>query len=464
MVLPLSKDVSGKGVNVDQGSLNIKEVIDLLNGDAWVRLVASGAEGTWSLRHLHAVIGSQPPAWPDHDWIYGDIALLRAKLSIDRLKDALVAEDCRRFSVGSIEVEVPEVGPQVGWRRRPSFEQHDRERLQKPTWDLRVSAAQTSQHQLNRSGYLVGRSCPSFPDLQYAFRAFFEGDFSLNGGMSLPSELMVIRVINDEGWIGPIHVTPTHIDVQVDGRDLLGASLELYSTDQRTTTDLNSPNTVTFELPGGLPDTNVWLWLKKDGRWLDYRALYRPWATPDQLEAAGVKIDLPVDPLSTIEALVSGGEGPQVEFKRSLPETKSKDRNPYKTIAAFATMEGGWIVFGVDRDELTVVGLEVDDINGERDRLANLIRARVNPTPPFEATPYVIDGKQIMVLRVDSGVSPPYGIAVDPDAKDRPEYFVRRGASTYPAWPADLREAVMSRQPPAGFPNGMGGLGGAFPG
>jgi hypothetical protein len=450
---------------VDQGNLDIKEVVDLLRGEAWVRLVAKGENGAWTLQHLHAVIGSQPLSWPAGDWVYADIALLRAKMPIELVKGAVLAEEDRRFSLGGVEIQVPPVNPQVGWRRRPSFEQHDRERLKQPTSDFQLSVPQPNPYQLSSSGYLVGQGCPSFPDVQYAFRAFFEGDYSLNGGMSLPSELMVIRVINDEGWIGPIHVTATHMDVQVEGRTLQGTSLELYGTEERTTTDLSGPDTVTFALPGGLPDSNVWLWLKKGGRWLDYRALYRPWATPDQLEAAGVEIDIPIDPLSTIEALISGGEGPQVEFKRSLPETTSKDRNPYKTIAAFATGEGGWIVFGVDRDELTVVDLNVTDIGSERDRLANLIRARINPTPPFEATPYVIDGKQIMVLRVESGASPPYGIVVDPDAKDRPEYFVRRGASTYPAWPADLREAVMSRQPPS-YPNSVGGfmLGGAFPG
>ena len=36
------------------------------------------------------------------------------------------------------------------------------------------------------------------------------------------SELMIIRVINDEDSNGPTHVTTIRIDVQVDGRGLPG--------------------------------------------------------------------------------------------------------------------------------------------------------------------------------------------------------------------------------------------------
>jgi len=450
---------------MDRGNLDIQEAAALLQGEACVQVLASGASSAWTLRHLKAVVGVEPPAWPGQDWIYDDIALVRGMLPLDRLKEALLSGHERKLSISGLEVALPPVSPQVQWRHRPSYEQHDRDQFGQPSLDLSFSVGQQNPYQISSNGYMVGRGdCPSFPDVQYAFRAFFDGDYQLNGGMSLPSELMVVRIVDTRGRIGPIHVTATHMEVQVDGAALGGTSLEYYSPQMREARTVKEPGRVTFHLPDGLPDSSVWVWLKQDGRWLDHRALYRPWTAPEQLAAAGVTIDVPIDPLSTVEALVAGGEGPQVEFKRSLPETKSTDRNPYKTIAAFATGDGGWILFGVDRDELTVVGLDVDDIQEERDRLASLIRSRVNPTPSFEATPHVIDGKQILVLRIDTGASPPYGIVVDPNTKDRPEYFVRRGASTYPALPSDLRESVLSRQPQAPYPPGSGFLlGGAFP-
>lgn len=449
---------------MDQGAMDVTEAANKLSGDVWARALISGTADRWTLRHLRAVAGTEPAAWPEQDWIYADVGLVRGILPAQSLQ-AVLATETEKLTFGGVEVEVPALQAQVSWHRRSSFEQHDRERLKVPTFDLQVSAAQPNQHQLSSSGYLVGRDCPSFPDVQYAYRAFFEGNFSLDAGMSLPNELMNVRIVNREGWIGPIRVSPIRIDVDICGDALKGSSLEYFSSDERRTKPVDAPGTVSFPLPDGLPENSVWLWLKRDGDWLDYRALYRPWATPDQLTAAGVHIEPPVDPLSTVEALIAGGEGPHVEFKRSLPDTDSKSRNPYKTVAAFASGDGGTIVFGIDRDEMTVAGLEVADINVERDRLANLIRSRVNPTPPFEATPYIIDNRQILLLRVDPGPIPPYGIVVDPNFKDRPEYFVRRGASTYHAWPADLHESMASRQQQAPYPGGIGGFmaGGAYP-
>jgi hypothetical protein len=64
-------------------------------------------------------------------------------------------------------------------------------------------------------------------------------------------------------------------------------------------------------------------------------------------------------------------------------------------------------------------------------------------------TPYTIDGKLILALDIEQGQSPPYGLISSPDTRDRPEFYVRRGASTYPAQPSDLREATRASQPVA---------------
>lgn len=43
---------------------------------------------------------------------------------------------------------------------------------------------------------------------------------------------------------------------------------------------------------------------------------------------------------------------------------------------------------------------------------------------------------------------------MDKGTRDKPEFYIRRGASTYPAQPGDLREAARSR-PPAQAPGRM---------
>ncbi|WP_424862236.1 helix-turn-helix domain-containing protein [Streptomyces sp. MMS24-I29] len=159
-----------------------------------------------------------------------------------------------------------------------------------------------------------------------------------------------------------------------------------------------------------------------------------------------MKIEAPVEPQVHIEALIAAGEGPQAEFKEHLPTSKH-DRRNLKTVAAFANGDGGVVIFGINRDEVTVVGLAEDKPAVKlRDHLVDLVRGTVFPTPDVEAREYWIKGKLIMVLKVPAGPTPPYALST-PEARDKPEYFVRRGASTFPAQPSDLSEAVLGRRP-----------------
>jgi predicted HTH transcriptional regulator len=95
-------------------------------------------------------------------------------------------------------------------------------------------------------------------------------------------------------------------------------------------------------------------------------------------------------------------------------------------------------------DELTVCGLGSEDPKKLRDRLGNLIRETVIPTPNFSIDNHTVDGKTSLALTVDKSPSPLYAIVVDPGSRNKPEYFVRRRASTYYAQPSDLLEALAS--------------------
>lgn len=78
-------------------------------------------------------------------------------------------------------------------------------------------------------------------------------------------------------------------------------------------------------------------------------------------------------PQTNVEALLAAGEGPVVEFKRQLPESAEQKRKVLKTVAAFATGDGGTVVFGMDPDELTVTGLSAGDPKKLRDQLYDLV-------------------------------------------------------------------------------------------
>lgn len=62
-----------------------------------------------------------------------------------------------------------------------------------------------------------------------------------------------------------------------------------------------------------------------------------------------MEVEIPEDPESQVQALLSQGEGMQVEFKRQLPEdSPGSKRTVFEIVAAFANGHGGSIVFGVD--------------------------------------------------------------------------------------------------------------------
>lgn len=91
-----------------------------------------------------------------------------------------------------------------------------------------------------------------------------------------------------------------------------------------------------------------------------------------------MEVEVPEDPESEIQALLSRGEGLQVEFKRKLPDDSAESkRTVFKTVAAFANGHGGSIVFGIEKDEATVCGLDGIDPITDRDRLTQLARSIV---------------------------------------------------------------------------------------
>jgi predicted HTH transcriptional regulator len=167
-----------------------------------------------------------------------------------------------------------------------------------------------------------------------------------------------------------------------------------------------------------------------------------------------VEFEIPADPQSEIQALLSKGEGGQVEFKRQLPDDSVESkRTVFKTAAAFANGQGGSIVFGVEKDEATVCGLDGIDLITERDRLTQLARSIVTPAPDVEVRSYEHEGKTLLVLTVGRGADPPYGITL-PGRKDKPvEFYVRRDATTFPARSEEIRSVVLAAAPsPANTP------------
>lgn len=401
---------------------------------AYVRALLRRREDGWELRHAVIVVGIEPPGSIDDTWEYAEAAFVaRSMTTADVIKLALEAL-AGRATLGELEFAVPTPSPNTYWRHEPSSARYDKLALDRPTMNYTFSRA-TSDTVTWSPSMLVGRSCPSFTELSTAWRAFTEGDYSLMGAQS-PNDFVHLRVADTRGWIERVRVTPTEISVDLAGDALDGCELELYSVSMREYQLLDSAGTTSFPLTSGMPE-QAWLWLKSGHSWLDYRVIdpTSPWASP----SANVEIVKPVDPQASIEALLASGEGQYLEFKSELVSGRK-----LKTVAAFASGDGGQIVFGIDRDEVTVVGISGEPAK-ERDRLEQLVRAAITPTPDTTVTIHAIGDKSILILDVPRGHHELYGVITKSDARDKPEYYIRRGASTYPAQPDEIAHLVQRR-------------------
>lgn len=425
-------------------------------------LIRDTPAGPWVLRYLATLVGQKPPGWQEQAWIYPRVALVAWTSSGSELTPLLVEDPDQILRIGDADVAVPRVSPQVAQVVKPSFHRFDRPTLPWPAVDSQLSASDTSALQAMTQGIsemLVASSCPSFPNFDSAYRAFFEDDFSAFGSQRLPSHLADVQEVEERAWLGPIHIGPTNMTVQLEGMEVAGCELELFGVSNRTNVQVSEAGTITIDLPDGLPD-NAWLWLKNSSGWLDYRVLdpTSGWNPQGRGGARGIEVDMPVDPNTAIEAMLAAGEGPQMEYKRELPQDTKAARKALKTVAAFATQDGGTIIFGIDPDETTVVGL-AENPGGVRDRLTDLVRASVFPTPHFEATTHDVRGRVVLVLRVEASPSPPYALVSDKGTANMPEFYVRRGATTFHAQPHDLREATLRRvhETSGGVPEGSAG-------
>jgi hypothetical protein len=439
---------------MDQGQSDFDQLCRLIEGHpAFVKLCLARSDAGWALRRLDAVVGAALPSWASAEWRYAEFVFIADTVSGETVASWLQTTGPGSLTLGSWTASTPAVQPIVFFRREPSRGRYDNAPLPWPASDYDVHAApENAPPQAGGQGFLVGDDCPSFPSFETAFRAFFTGTSSMVSSSTVPSGLARIRLLQQDAWFHRINVSATHLDVRVGGAAREGARVELNGSTLRTGKRVGRTGKVRLALPAGLPD-DAWLFLSRDRDWLDYRALGSALAGRTDLAGAGVHIELTDDPETEIQALLSAGEGPRMEYKRELPGSAPESkRKMLKTVAAFANSDGGHIIFGMDPDEVTVVGLGDTAPEKARDRLGQLIRGNVvPPDPDYKIDAVHVDGRLIVVLEVLPGAGRPYGLQF----QDRPvEFYVRRGSSTYPATQEEVRALSQSPQsePAASFP------------
>jgi Putative DNA-binding domain len=379
----------------------------------------------------HAVVGPRPPFWDENRWRYEVCTFLAVRTTSHRLADAL---DTGELVVGSVRgIFALSPGDQYQWRRDPSFARFERLGIPWPTvlYELSLSGLQNTRLPEPLIGQ--GSTTPSFRLAGAAYGAFFFNEFQATPTTHPALGRVELRIIDTRARFRRVRSRPGALDVFLDGDAVKGATLELNGPTYRRRSRLSGTGPVWWPLPPGAMD-DAWIWLKRGSDWLDYRAPIS-WGGPRGPDDEQI-LDSSDDPVAEVTALASQGEGQHLEYKETLPApgggtTRAEQnarRTAFKDIVAFANGGGGRVLFGVT-DQGEIVGLD-GPASKLRDRLSELVRSRVFPSPPHQIYSRTVDEKLVLVLEVDPNERILYSLLID---ASKPEYYIRREGTTYPA-------------------------------
>jgi Putative DNA-binding domain len=385
------------------------------------RLMLRRSDKTWTLQAM--MVDAAGQAHPSFVYDYGHVAFLSGTTTGSRVSKWLLK---LKGKVGDFKFVVPKLQENVFSDRYPSHISRDIFlALPQPFSIHRIHISERTEYRHDLQP-LVKAECPSFRDLAEAATQLLYGLHHVRGNRE--PEDIVVRVAHTEAWIELVHLRQSAVSITVAGTRVSGTRLEVRTEPlERFEQKLRKAGVRRYSFPRGLPP-QLFAILSRGDRWLDYRDLDLRGNT----ESVGKNVIVdPADDCAQIEGLIDRGESETREFKREI--SNEKKTTFLKTVAGFANVSGGVILFGVVNGTGEIVGVN-GDVNKEKDRIINMVRDTVVPQPSLRITSCQIKGKQVIALFIEEGDSPPYGLY-----PDKPVFYVRRGATTFPANQADIR-------------------------
>lgn len=425
---------------IEHGQVAFEDLLGLVGDQErlWVRVAAACVGGTWTALAYDLVGPLPPPHWEDRTWRYPDAVfhavsedgpvvarwLAAGQISLDGLAVSLpgLPREARNHQVAV-----------TGLASRQSWGGH--EALPWPANSYELSSF--AQPQPSPQDMLIACDSPSFLRFGNAVAAFF----ALNArqpGSQLPTPS--VRLQDTTGRIARVTVHPVRVDVRVEGSALGRLTVELAGQVPGPQQQLSDEHAQEISLPtpdGLAPES--WVLLKSGSDCVDRRFLN--WSYQQAGEPADVLIAR--EPLEGLESLVAGGEGPTVEFKQQLPEAADERKKLCRTLAAFANGAGGSLLFGVD-DSGSMVGVSAEvAVDAGKDTITRWISDLVAPHLDFSVESVrLAEGCWVVQVVVQEGTAPPYGVS-----PANPSYYLRRGATTFPASADDVRAMARARPP-----------------
>jgi hypothetical protein len=382
--------------------------------------------------------GVAPASWALHRWTYDDVIFLSCAVTGPEGAAWLRSHEAE---IDGVKVRLPETpeGHLLQWRKRSSLQKYGF--FDPLPWPSRLyDLASQSPASGPGFGSLIGDG-PSFVSFAQAVAAYF--GCALPPGGSVDHATPVFQIPDLRGRIARVLLGSADIEVHLEGAGLGGMTVELASLEPGPSKELSndSSQVVQFPLPHGLPP-GAWIVLRTRSEWIDRKFINYP-----STLNADPGVEIVVEPMTELQALVSGGEGPTVEFKSEIPKPGTDLRTKVcATVAAFANGDGGHILFGVT-DGGEIVGLAGVDSQKARDTVTQFVSSTVTPVPDFRVHRVSDEGdngtaREVIVLTIGQGAQPPYGIN-----PAHPKYYIRRGGTTFEASSDQVRALARSRPP-----------------
>lgn len=398
------------------GQTDVAEIVAMLNEREGVNvrlaLLADG-EG-WRLHHGEVTL-DRDDMTGERAWRYATVAFLERRLPGPTVAAMLCGEP---QNVGGLQAAALAPRPSsASVRRLRGQEDWGRVTTQWPRTEWTItgdSSPVQPGHEV-----LVGTG-PSHLNFDAAFSAFFyKSPHNSNGSRS---DLWRIILPQRDGWFPRMTIAPDTLTVVVDGDALTDASLELSDSAGHQVQPVTGPGSYTFALPDGLSPESL-LMLRRADEWLDWRHFPAP--SYGRARDASVVWEYPGPEL---DILLAPGEGQHLEAKREIPEAGESRKKMLKTIAAFASQDGGTVLIGV-QDDLQIVGLtEKETADQQLLTIVNMIRDNLEPEPPYTARMIDHEGKKVLAIEVTAASQP-----CSYRNGSRLEFYVRRGPNTVPA-------------------------------
>jgi hypothetical protein len=258
------------------------------------------------------------------------------------------------------------------------------------------------------SGQLASKDLPFFPDSWTAIKVHTGLDITRHPDL----QGIVICLPRYDVRIIEVIVGSEYVKVKVEPKDLAVGDImgKVYCEHEQEmkNIDLSFAGDVGTAVLGFKPSTlYIALVSQRDNEVLDFRRYVSGWGPQPR--------DFVIEiPQYELREWIKNGENETVEYKADIGQPEGFT----ESVTAFANTKGGVLLLGVD-DHSNIVGLRKRNYE---DSITKVLRSYSEPQVKYDVKRTEIDGKEIIVMRVNEGENKPYVV------KDRGVY-VRAGGT-----------------------------------